>query len=477
MVTLPLPDARPVAGSSLGPRCHQSIDLEDGRPCTQTPPWFRTLVESGHLLAGEGLAGLKRNLARTFAMEIRKFSLERYKGYAEATEVELAPLTILIGANNSGKTALAKAFQLLAGGLVSSGKEPSEPLPLESGDIYHGRGFEDLVTGRTVHGRVSLSVTLNDNGSDVSLSVTVRNVESPTRPSERQISDWILQDGSNKIVLRRQGFDERSTYDVFVSGTELKPQQIEWRGLVPGQPDNLASWVRARVGSFNAWAFGVRHLPCPRSLLESPFTSVDHPPLVLGPNGRDAPLVLAADDDLRESVREWYRRAFGVSIDVAAQGSYSELVIRASSRDADVRLLQSGRGLSHVLPVVVTALTTRRAGPGVDVIEHPEAELHPAAHADIVELLLDNLAGPVRPMIVETHSEMVLLRARRWIAEGRLPADHVLVYWVHTESGRGSILQKIRISENGEMESWPDGVFVEDYEEILAIRRAARPKG
>ena len=32
-------------------------------------------------------------------------------------------------------------------------------------------------------------------------------------------------------------------------------------------------------------------------------------------------------------------------------------------------------------------------------------------------------------MIVETHSEMVLLRARRWIAEGRLPAENVLVYW------------------------------------------------
>ena len=185
---------------------------------------------------------------------------------------------------------------------------------------------------------------------------------------------------------------------------------------------------------------------------------------------------MAADDDLRESVREWYRRAFGVGIDVVAQGSYSELVVRASSRGANVRLPQSGRGLSHVLPVAVAALTARRAGPGVDVIEHPEAELHPAAHAEIAELLLDNLAGPERPMIVETHSEMVLLRARRWIAEGRLPAENVLVYWVHTEPGRGSILRKIKISESGEMESWPDGVFIEDYEEILAIRRAARPK-
>ena len=141
------------------------------------------------------------------------------------------------------------------------------------------------------------------------------------------------------------------------------------------------------------------------------------------------------------------------------------------------RAVQSGRGLSHVLPVVVMALTSHRAGAGVDIIEHPEAELHPAAHADIAELLMENLAGPTRPLVVETHSEMVLLRARRWVAEGRLPAGHVLVYWIHAEPEHGSVAKKISIRENGEMETWPDGVFIEDYEEILSIRRAARKRG
>ena len=86
-------------------------------------------------------------------MELRKFSIERYKGYAEPAEVELAPLTILVGANNAGKTALAQAIQLLAGGLTSSEENPSEPLPLESGGIHHGETFEDLVTGRNVQVR------------------------------------------------------------------------------------------------------------------------------------------------------------------------------------------------------------------------------------------------------------------------------------------------------------------------------------
>ena len=428
-------------------------------------------------------------------MELRRFSLERYKGYAEAAEVELAPLTLLVGANNSGKTALAQAIQLLAGGLVSSGREmppppppafaeglassggdAAEPLPLESGGIHHGKTFEDLVTGRAVHGRLHLSVTLADCGSELSLSVTVRNVISPLRRSERQISNWSIRYDGHEVEVRREGFDEQSIYEVFVSGAERGSRPIAWRGLIPLEADGLADWIGARVHTLEVWAAGIRHLQCPRHLLPSPFTAVEHAPGALGPSGRETPRALAADDELREAVREWYRRVFGVSLDVVAQGSYSELVTRAPGRDANVRLVQSGRGLAHVLPVVVTALTAAKAGPGVDIIEHPEAELHPGAHAEVAELLLANLVGPRRPMVVETHSEMVLLRARRWIAEGRIPPDNVLVYWIQAEPGRGSTLMKIKIDERGEMDSWPEGVFIEDYEEILAIRRAARTK-
>ena len=388
--------------------------------------------------------------------------------------MELAPLTILVGPNNAGKTALAQAIQLLAGGLAPAESDAREPLPLESGGIRHGETFEDLVTGRAPHGQLRLSVTLADGSAESSLAATVTNVVAPGRPSERQISDWRLTSGGREIVAERQGFGATSDYRISMPGAEPNPRTVAWRGLLPSRPDELAEWVAPQVDACAGWAAGVRHLRCPRSLLPSPFSATKHAPTAIGSDGRDTPLALAADDALRQSVRDWYRKTFGVRIDLAAQGKYFELVTGTPVRDDDVRLKQSGRGLSHVLPVAVTALSARGAGPGADVIEHPEAELHPAAHADVAELLLANLAGAARPLIVETHSEMVLLRARRWVAEGRLPAGHVLVYWIHADPARGSVLEKIGIRENGEMATWPDGVFIEDYEEILAIRRAAR---
>ena len=407
-------------------------------------------------------------------MELRRFSLERYKGYARRVDVELAPLTILVGPNNSGKTALVQAVALLAGGLASSDSDAREPLPLESFGVRHGETFEDLVTGRAAHGQLRVSATLKGRNGESSLAATITNVVEPGRTSERQISDWRLQSRAQEIVAERQGFGEMSEYRVSVAGASSMLRPIAWRGLLPRQPRMLADWLSPQVDDLRTWTTGIRHLRCPRRLLPSPFRASERAPASIGPDGRYTPLTLAADDALRESVRDWYGKTFGVRIDLVAQGRYSDLVTGAPLSDDDIRIGQAGRGLSHVLPVVVTALTARRAGPGVDVIEHPEAELHPAAHADIAELLLEHLAGPLRPLIVETHSEMILLRARRWVAEGRLPAGQVLVYWVHAEPGRGSMLEKIRIRENGEMETWPDGVFIEDYEEILAIRRAAR---
>ena len=409
-------------------------------------------------------------------MELRSFSVRRYKGYFEKTTVEIAPLTIFVGANNSGKSALARAVHLLASSLTISKGDAREPLAMKSDGVEHGRTFEDLVHGRSAHGRLSLSAVLAHRNIESSLSVTLQNVLRPSDPSERQILNWKLNCGEDQIEADRESVDPQSPYRVSVLEGEKEEYQINWRGLFPRKPHRFPKWIDVQAKEIRQWASGVRYLKCPRSFQSSHLTLDEYISSVDEASGATAPMILAADDDLKDSVWEWYRRAFEVSLDLKAEGKYSDLIVR-SNQGPDVLIDQSGGGLSQVLPVVVTVLTAKRQGPGIDIIEHPEAELHPSAHAHVAELLLGNLSGSGRPTIIETHSEMILLRARRWIAERRLSPDDVLVYWIHPEPERGAVLQKITINERGEMSSWPDGVFIEDYEEVLAIRRAVRQEG
>ncbi|MDE2955767.1 MAG: AAA family ATPase [Bacteroidota bacterium] len=407
-------------------------------------------------------------------MKLTTLSVKGYKSYAGSTTLDLAPLTILVGANNSGKSALARAISLIAGGLTQSDSKSREPLNLTTGGIEHGREFVDLMAGRSSHGNLSLSVSFVINGCESSLSVSVQNVESPSGRSERQISQWQLSRENKQVHAERMGLGQESRYQTSISGADPHENTLSWRGLVPMRPNPLPDWVNDQVRLFGKWATGIRHLRYPRRFKSASLLMDLTPENEYNSSGRTAAQMLISSAVLKDSVRAWYQDVFGVSLGVKKQGVYSDIEIGASSGVSRVLLGQSGSGLLQVLPVAVMALTAQFEGPGVDIIEHPEADLHPAAHAHIADVLLKNLAHAARPVIIETHSEMVLLRTRRWIAEGRIPADSVLIYWIHTEPTKGSFLRKIKIDDSGNLSHWPNGIFIEDYEEILAIRRAAR---
>lgn len=411
-------------------------------------------------------------------MELQRLRFQRYKSFDRETTVEIAPLTILVGANNSGKTAFAQAVHFLSSNLSLPDDDRTEPLLLNSDGVQHGRIFEDLITRRSAHGELSLSAALGSDGNETMLSVRIQNIISKSRPSEsrQQISYWALSGGTCQFEAVNESLNEQSRYKISGSGGIQEEQQVSWRGLLPRRSNPFPDWVNGQIDTIRQWASGVRYLKCPRSFSSSRLSLSDYSLSLRDAAGKTAPLEFAASDDLRDSVKEWYQRVFGVRLDIRKKADLFDLIVESPYYGTDVSLNQSGAGLAQVLPVVINAFTAKGMGPGVDIIEHPEAELHPSAHADVAELLLNNLPGPARPIIIETHSEMILLRTRRLIAAGQLSPDDVLIYWICNKPEHGSKLQKIRITDDGAMSRWPEGVFYEDYEEVLAIRRAARDR-
>ena len=73
-------------------------------------------------------------------MELREFGFARYKGYTEPTRIELAPLTILVGANNSGKTALARTL-----GVCRAHRLPHHLLGAGFNTVVRDGGLEGVV--------------------------------------------------------------------------------------------------------------------------------------------------------------------------------------------------------------------------------------------------------------------------------------------------------------------------------------------
>ena len=202
-------------------------------------------------------------------------------------------------------------------------------------------------------------------------------------------------------------------------------------------------------------------------------------------------LLLADRVNLVEQTNTWLRR-LGASCQVKVQQLFDEAATAEELADGHVdktarRLLldtgagsfvlpsEVGAGVSQVIPIVVGALG---AGSGLLLVEQPEIHVHPAVQVGLGDLFVGAMTGAARRgMLVETHSEHLLLRVMRRMretAEGKLPEGappvrpvDVRVLFIERIEGR-TIIRQMPLNERGELvKAWPGGFFEEGLKEVL----------
>lgn len=142
-----------------------------------------------------------------------------------------------------------------------------------------------------------------------------------------------------------------------------------------------------------------------------------------------------------------------------------------------VTLSAVGVGVSQVLPVIVQCLV---AGPGaLVVLEQPELHLHPAAQQRLGDFFLACTAWG-QNLLVESHSEYLVLRLRRRVAEDqtdRLKDDLVLLFASRGHEGE-TVYRPIELTNTGALVEWPDGFFDQGADEAhqLLIASAAKQR-
>ncbi len=404
-------------------------------------------------------------------MELTEISCAGYKVFRDALSLEIRPLTVLVGKNNAGKSALAR-LPILLGHALSSGSR--ELLDLRVGQLKFGSGFLDLIHRRRQHGELSLGARFEEGAQRVELDVTIQNL-SHLDHDEPVVASYRLSGAEMDLDITWERTPEKPPRYV-----EIGP--VEFRGLLPHAADPI--FPEATRIALEAWRerFGVffgqlSHLGPLRPPIPYFNEKATRNLEGLGESGELAPQWLDAEDGLLEQVSAWYREhldGWSVGLDESFKGFECQLR-RASS---SVRFADSGEGMSQVLPVVVQQLLhrVRDDGSRFDIVEHPELHLHPAAHAGLADLYVDSAATCTGlRILVETHSENFILRLRRRIAEGKIDPGKVALYWVEElPRGQGSAIRRIEILPDGTVSDWPAGVFSETYDEVRAIRRAAR---
>lgn len=153
-----------------------------------------------------------------------------------------------------------------------------------------------------------------------------------------------------------------------------------------------------------------------------------------------------------------------------------EVVVRTRAGSPEVKLTDVGFGVSQLLPALVQAFY---APPHSTVwMEQPEIHLHPRVQAELADAFISAVQayenGKPRSvqLVIESHSEHLLLRLQRRVAERVLTPEEVAIYFVHG-GDEGAALEELKLDIFGEIENWPAGFFGDDLGEIAARTKAA----
>ena len=127
--------------------------------------------------------------------------------------------------------------------------------------------------------------------------------------------------------------------------------------------------------------------------------------------------------------------------------------VRTRPGASEVLLTDVGFGVSQVLPVI-TLLQYVPEGSTV-VLEQPEIHLHPLAQAALADVIIQAATHRKVQVILESHSEHLLLRLQRRIAERAVAADEVKLHFCDAPRGV-STLTPLEVDLFGKIRNWPE---------------------
>lgn len=426
---------------------------------------------------------------------ITRLAVRGFKSIGDWQEIEIRPLTILAGANSSGKSSIMQPLLLLKqtleapvdpGALLLDGpnvrftmveqmlsrvggrsaaeglavrleRACSETLELRYQPASQGRGMD--VTQQTHRWSASgevledLSPTRGDSSKDALPPERLDMIATAAGVDRSSIGQRVVRDRCFlKVVLvdRTRGDERRSSTlpaSVF-TGMAFMPQ-LQSVIHVPGLRGNPSrTYARTATGPNYAGSFEAYVASLIARWQEEKRDALHELARRMEDLGLTWKIKADAIDDTRVEVRVG-------RLPKGRRGGAHDLV-----NIADV-----GFGVSQSLPVLVALIA---AEPGQLVyLEQPEIHLHPKAQRRLAHALCWAAKRDVR-LVVETHSALLLREVQTLVARGEMPEDDVRLHWFARDDDGATQIRTAELDESGAYGDWP-----EDFSDTeLAAERA-----
>ena len=423
-------------------------------------------------------------------------SIRGYKSLYDRCELEIRPLTLLAGANSSGKSSALQPLLLLKQTLDAS-YDPG-PLLLDGPNVQLTSPDQILCRRAGKADERSFSVGLQlEEGPYLEISFACAAKDTVC------IEQMVFRRGADSVTLREGMPDEQirsaleQTLAYASSSSTWLNAFADWFGRsIDGKNQKRAQWTVRRARCFLGIGTGSDLVPesfdgvpllSPGTLFGPLVRALIHVPALRGnpvrtykTTGVGPSFPGTFQNYVASVVSHWQSNrpseikkvgnalaALGLTWKVEAKpldATQVELrvgrlphAVRGGARDL-VSIADVGFGVSQVLPVVVALLAAK---PGQLVyIEQPELHLHPRAQTALAELLADAARRGVR-VVAETHSRLLLLGVQTLVGEGDLSPDLVKLHWFERGTDGSTKVNSADLDDQGAFGDWP-----EDFDDV-----------
>lgn len=426
-------------------------------------------------------------------MLFKSLSLKNFKCFEEV-DIKFAPITLLTGANSSGKSTLINS-------ILAMYQTEQFPFYLSAnGDYVNMGSFEEMVYGNDLNRRISINFEVEDQSSS-------RMNPHPKLQTKWEYNSVNSQSKLNSIICQ---FEELYFVNTFWNLSLTKQSDSGYNfdldlRMNDIRLDEIKIWLEGIKGFQNY--FKEKSTPYDNHIrIQRPFSSIDdflesvtHRKFIFNEsfnrqfdtnffnyigsfrqppersNSRKSKALYRIQKDgegYLDQIIEWqetdedkFAELNNIMIDLellqsigsnTINGGAYEISVKVKKDGQDANLADVGFGVSQFLPIIVADLQLPDGS--CLAVSQPEIHLHPKIQAQFGDYLSAQIKKKDKQYIVETHSEYLLNRIRLLLVKGTLKSEDVAIYYFENDGSR-STPYRIEFSKDGQIKGAPSGFF------------------
>jgi predicted ATPase len=453
---------------------------------------------------------------------LKQIEIKNFKAWRDSGPIRLAPLTIFCGTNSSGKSSIAQFLLMLKQTVESSDRKRVLHLGDEKSLVDLGN-WSDMIHRHEEKRPLEFSfdyVPLEPIKFEDTLAKK-NKLFGPYRhirftASTKTEGKRILLDGFSYRLGKQDPQDEGPIFELKQKDSQKNQYALETKVFKavqqqgrPGtlvEPENFFGFPDAAIAYYQNTAFlsdlslsiktlfkSIYYVGPLRESPERFYQFSGEMPSDVGPKGRLAiNSLLAAGEENRiisvlkdkgrsrtpfeKIIAKWLKQMgliqdFTVKPIAEGRKEY-EVKVKIQKDSPEVLITDVGFGISQVLPVLVQCFYV--PANSVILFEQPEIHLHPSVQAHLADMMIEAIYAHENGLprntqiILESHSEHLIRRIQRKIAEEVLKPEDVAIYFISQKKGESNI-QPLEMDPYGNILNWPDNFFGDDLDDLTAL--------